>query len=400
VSLLGRALRGTERRSSGLLTPPSWLTESLGGSASYSGRSVTPESSLQLVAVWSAVNLLAGAVGSMPLVVYKRLEQGRERATGHWMWPLLHDQPNPAMSSNEFWRIMAAHYYLWGNAYAAKIRGTLGGMQGGELWPIRPSRVTVGLDENGDRYYLLDGKPERYTDRDIFHIRATSIDGITGMSVIQQARQALGVIGDIEEFTGRFYGQGAVNSVVLKHPKTLSATGQDNLARSFKRKLGPGGAGEPIVLEEDMDYGTITMPLADAQFIETRKMALLDVALMFRVPPKMLGAATGDSLTYTSSEWESLDFVRWSLTPTLTQFEGALLRDPSMFIQGRRFYPEFLVDSILRGTAKERAEVYQIALDPTKGWMDRSEVRDRENLGPDPTQQPVPNPEANPAVTA
>jgi HK97 family phage portal protein len=208
-----------------------------------------------------------------------------------------------------------------------------------------------GVTEDGRLIYAIDGTG-RYTSEDILHIRGFGTNGRFGLSRIQQARNALGMLGDMEEFAGRFWGAGAVNAVVLKHPNRLTPVAHENLRTSVKAKLGAAGGGDPWVLEEGMDVSTLTMPLDDAQFIEQRRMNNLDVALLFRIPPKMLGAATGDSLTYTSSEWEGLDFVRWSFARRWSGSKGQLKRDPNLFIQGRRFYPEFLIDALMRGTSR------------------------------------------------
>lgn len=387
MSFLGQALRGAERRSS-LTAPSSALVEALGASGGYGGRAVSVQSSLQLIPVYSAIQLLSGAVGSLPLMVYRRLDEGRERATDHWMWRLLHDQPNPEMAADEVWALVTAHYYAWGNAFLAKVKYPGSVYPVDELWPIRPERVQVGVRDDGTRYFVLDGKTgEPLGTDDILHIRNFGTDGIVGLSPIQQARAALGTVADMQDFSGNFWASGAVSAVVATHPNKLSDQAKENVRSSIKRKLGAAGGADPFVLEEGMTIDTLTMPLGDAQFIEQRRLSLLDVALLFRVPPKMLGASTGDSLTYSTSEWESLDFVRWSLRSTLVRIESSLRRDTNLFLQGRRFYPEFLIDALLRGTSSERAAFYEKALDPAKGWLTRDEVRDLENLPPETAVQ-------------
>lgn len=378
MSLLARVL-GTERRAA-LNAPPQWLTDALAGGASYSGRAVTVESSMRLVPVYAATRLLAGAVGSLPLMVYRRTGEGRERASNNWMWPLLHDQPNTVMAADELWELVTAHLLLWGNAFIGKIKNHPV-YPVGELYPIRPDRVQVDVDKDtGDRTFLLDGS-SRHTDAEIIHIRFLGTDGVVGLSPIQQARQMLGTVADMEEFSGRFYGNNAWVSGTLTHPNHLSEDAGKRLKDSWRAAHGGvGKAGQTAILEEGMKYEGHTMPLEDAQFIETAQFNNLQVALLMGVPPKLLGAKAGDSLTYTSSEWEGLDFVRWSLRRILVRIEGSLRRDPDLFPQRQKFYPEFLTEALMRGTTKERFEAYQLALDPDKGWMERAEVRELENL--------------------
>ena len=353
---------------------------------------------MRLVPVYSGVSLLAGAVGSMPLIVYKRQGKGRERATGNWMWQLLHVQPNAEMAADELWEIVTAHLLLWGNAFLMKVGHPVYPI--GELWPIRPNRVQVGVDaDTGERYYVLDGK-DRYTNADILHIRGLGTDGVVGLSPIQQARQMLAGAMEQEEYLGRFYANNAHPGGVLQHPNKLSNEAATRLKASWKAAHGGAKrAGEVAVLEEGLTWQSTGMPLEDAQFIETARFSLLQVALLLRLPPKMMGASTGDSLTYTSSEWESLDFVRWSLRRLLVRIEGSLMRDTDLFPQSRKFYPEFLIEAILRGTSKERAEFYEKALDPKTGWMVREEVRHLENLGEE-TAPAKPPPASDPASSS
>lgn len=382
MSLLGRLL-GQEERD--LENPSGAFLDTLGGAATYAGKSVTIESSMQLVPVFSAVSLLAGSIGSLPVMVYRRLEEGRERATNHRAWKLLHDSPNPEMAADEVWEIVGTHLLLWGNAFLAKVRSNQGIVS--ELWPLRPNRVQVGKDKNGERYFTLDGRPERYTQEDILHIRGLGTDGVVGLSPVQQARQALASSMSLEEFAARFWDNSASPGGVLRHPNRLSDPAAERLRETWTgRQAGVKNAGKTAILEEGMEWQSIGIPQNDAQFIETAGFNNLQVALLFRVPPSMLGAKTGDSLTYSSTEMQGIDFVRWSLRRWLVRIENALFHDPSIFVQGDRFYPEFLLDGLLRADTKTRYESYQIALDPNTGWMVPSEVRDLENLNPLPAE--------------
>lgn len=392
MSRLGRAVAGLEQRS-GLAEPEAWLTSALGATPSYSGKSVTVDSAFQLVPVYSAVALLAGSIGSLPLVVYRRLERGRERAGNHRMWRLLHVQPNEHMAADEVWELIGAHLLLWGNAFLGKIRDRNGLVS--ELWPLRPSRVQVGVDEGGRRFFILDGEG-RYTAEDILHIRGLGTDGVVGLSPVQQARQALGAGMALEEFTGTFWANSASPGGVLSHPNRLSQPAADRLRAQWKHLHGGSArAGEVAVLEEGMEWKSTGMPLEDAQFIETQQFSNLQVAQLFRIPPYMLGAKSGDSLTYSNTESQGIDFVRWSLRRWLVRIEGALLRDPSLFVQGQRFYPEFLVDALLRADTKSRYEAYRIAIEA--GFLTVEEVRELENRNPIPQEEEPVSPNGVPS---
>lgn len=374
--MLGRLLGREERATLG--EPGTDLVEALSGAPAYSGRSVNVDGSLRLVPVYSAVSLLAGTVGSLPMKVYRRLDDGREPARKHWMWRLLHDRPNPEMAADEFFELLMTHLLLWGNAFAWKVKNPAGRLI--ELWLIRPSRVQVYRDDRGDRRFVIDGTPG-YTEQDVLHIRGLGTDGLVGLSPVQQHRQMLAGAMEIEEYTGRFYANNATPPLAIKHPNRLSQDAVRNLRDSWTRTYGGArNSGKPAILEEGMDIVHLGLPLDDAQFIETQQFNDLRVAQMFRIPPSMLGAKSGDSLTYATTELQGIEFVTYSLRRWLVRIEGSLARDGAMFLQGDRFYPEFLVDALLRSSTKDRYEAYQIGIQ--SGFLGVDEVRERENLQP------------------
>lgn len=371
-----------EERGASLSAPPSWLIEALThGGETYSGKVVTPESSVGLVPVWSAVSLISGAVAQLPLIVYRRGENGsRERAEDTRQWELLHGAPNKEMASDELFELLTGHLLLWGNAFLAKMRGGDGRVA--ELWPIKPSRVQVGRID-GEKVFTVDGKGP-YSDYDILHMRGLGFDGVVGLSPIQQARQVLGNALALDEFQGRFWANGTMLSGFLRHPNTLSQEAAERLATSWRARFsGVSNAGKLVVLEEDMEWQAAGMPLQDAQFIDTAKLSDLRVAQLYLIPPQYLGAPTGDSMTYKNIESEGIDLVRRCVGRWLVRIENSLLRDDSVFPKSLNLFPEFLVDALMRADAKTRAETYQIATG-NRAWMHPgSEVRPRENLSPD-----------------
>lgn len=390
MSLLGRALRS---QTSGLANPEPWLTEALlGGHSTYTGRAVNPDNSLRLVPVFSAVSLLAGTIGSLPLIVYRRgTGSEKERASDHRTWSMLHDQPNPEMAADEVWELVMVHLLLWGNAFLLKVRDPLGIVR--ELWPIRPNRVLVGYDERG-RYFIVasasKGSAEKYREQDILHIRGLGTDSLVGLSPIQMARQMLAGAMEAEEFATRFWGNGAYPGGVLQHPNRLTPEAHRRVATSWRdTHQGTSNSHRVAILEEGLEWKATGMPLADAQFIEGRNFDTMQVALMFRVPPGKLGAVMPKgSLTYSTTELEGIDFATYSVRRWTVRVEGSLQRDPSIFTQGKRFFSEFLLDALMRASTKERYDAYSVALNPTAGWMNRDEVRALEGLPADPDYTP------------
>lgn len=388
MSVLTRVLKGAERRSAPQLAYP--------GSASYSsfpfyprlnttGQNVTVENAMELVPVYGAVSMLAGAIGSLPLKVYRDAEPRTEAKTSR-QWRLLHDQPNDEMAADEFWEIIAASLLLWGNAFVFKQRNGSGQVEA--LWPIRPSRVQVGresIDGQTVRFFRLDNNKTGY-ETDILQIRGLGTDGLVGLSPIQQARQQLAVDQAHQEFQGTFLKNGMFPSVVFTHPNTLSKEAKERLQDDIKDRSSWLEAGFVPVLEEGSDLKNLTMPLADAQFVEQAGMADHRVAQLFGlVPPHQWGVAGQGgkgSMTYQNSEFGGLEFVKWSVRRWLVRIEKSVARDPGIFPPpGPVLFPEFVVDALLRSDTLSRYQAYQIAID--SGFMTAGQVQALENIEPD-----------------
>jgi HK97 family phage portal protein len=339
-------------------------------SGTYSGKSVSVEKALGLVPVFNAVSQISGAVGSLPLPVYKREGDSRVRAEGEAPWGMLHDEPNPEMAADEVWEMVESHIDLWGNAFVFKRKNDRG--QVIQLWPLSPDRVQVTRDERGRRIFYIEGST--FTEDTILHIRGLSLDGLVGYSPIQLARNALANAMSQEEFQGRFLKQDGKPAVLLRHPNKLKPEAEDRLKKSWESVK----AGGTAVLEEDIKVEPWTMPLEDAQFIEQMEFSDKRIAQMFLLQPGRLGAKTGDSLTYSTTESESLQFVTYTLHRRLKRIEGALNRDRGIFPTRDR-YCEFLVDALLRANLKERYEAYKIGIEAE--FLDaEQDVRPKENL--------------------
>lgn len=372
-----------EERDATLSEPPAWLMSALGVTGkTASGRKVSVQTALGLVPVYSAVSLISSSVGSLPLIVYRRTAGGgRERATEHPSWLSLHSSPNEEMAADELWEIIISHLLLWGNAFLYKRMGVLGRVE--ELWPVEPSRVQVGRDRDGRRYFSVDGRGPFYADT-ILHIRGLSSDGLVGYSPIQIAKQAIANALAQEEFQGKFLSDEGRPSVILRHPNKL----QGDAAKRLKASWDAIEAGGTAVLEEGTEVEKWTMPLEDAQFLESMQFSDLRIAQLFQLPPSKLGAKTGDSLTYSTTELAGIDLITYTLRRWLVRVEGALLRDPSLFPDPEGFFPEFLVEGLLRADANSRAAFYTAALSKDTGWLTRAEVRRLENLPAEPGEPP------------
>jgi HK97 family phage portal protein len=391
VSILATALQGWGRDS--FSSPSEDLIAAFSGGKTASGKSVSVQNARTLIPVWRAINLRAGAIGAMPMEVFRRTGFRRKEFAPETSrpWELLHDKSNELQAASETWKLVESHVCSWGNAFLWKERGPDGRIA--NLWPISPRRVQVGRDINGKPVFLVEtwaatapGSPYlNYAstvlcdDSEILHIRGLSEDGLVGFSPIQQAREALGSMMAQQEFEGKFWESDATPGVTLIHPNKLTPEGTDRLRALWdNRHKGSAKARATAVLGEGVKVEPMTIPLADAQFVEIAGLRRADVALLFGIPVYMLaGDAGGSSMQYTNSETASLDFVKWSLLDSMTTIENAVSWDPDLM--PKRWFAKFNADTLLRGSQQERYQAYS-----TAPHLLIDEVREDEDMEPLP----------------
>jgi len=379
---MGFLTRMFEQRFHPSQDPPTWWT-SLSGWTTATGITVTPETALQSTAVFACVRVLAETVASLPLPVYRRLPSGgKERAPDHYLYSILHDQPNPEMTSFEFREVLMGHVVTWGNGFAEIEFDGAGRARA--LWVLRPDKMNVRRRSGRLEYiYRL---PDKVGGREvvlpaerIFHLRGLGFDGLVGYSPIHLARQAVGLAMATEEFGARFFGNGARPGAVMEHPGKLSDEAHERLRKSWEeRHQGLEKAHRIAILEEGMKLHEVGIPPEDAQFLETRKFQVVEIARLYRVPPHMIMDL--ERSTFSNIEHQSIEFVVHTIRPWLVRWEQAIRRD--IFLPGDRkvFFAEFLVDGLLRGDVKSRYEAY--AVGRQNGWLSANDVRELENMNP------------------
>ncbi|MDO5390258.1 MAG: phage portal protein [Eubacteriales bacterium] len=363
-------------------TSGSSYTFFMGGSAS--GKRVNERTSMQMTAVYSCVRILSEAVASLPLNVYRYTENGgKEKAIDHSLYRLLHDEPNPEMSSFIFRETLMTHLLLWGNAYAQIIRNGKGEVVA--LYPLMPDRMTVDRDKNGHLYYKYtksgDDAPTIETGSvildpsDVLHVPGLGFDGLVGYSPIAMAKNAIGLAIAAEEYGSKFYANGAAPSGVLEHPGTLKdpARVRDSWNSTFG---GSSNSHKVAVLEEGMKYTPISISPNEAQFLETRKFQINEIARIFRVPPHMVGDLEKSS--FSNIEQQSLEFVKYTLDPWVVRWEQALYRTLLSEEEKKMLFFRFNVEGLLRGDYASRMNGYATARQ--NGWMSANDIRELEDL--------------------
>lgn len=348
------------------------------------GRPVTERSAMQMTAVYGCVRILAEAIAGLPLHVYRYKDGGgKEKALDHPLYRLLHDEPNPEMTSFVFRETLMTHLLLWGNAFAQVVRNGLGEVIG--LYPLQPNRMSVGRDLDTKQLYYEyqtswdeptgEYKTIRLASNNVLHIPGLGFDGLVGYSPIAMAKNAIGLAQATEDYGASFFANGAAPGGVLEHPGTIKDPSR--VRESWQATFGGAKNGNKVaVLEEGMKYTPISVSPEQAQFLETRKFQLNEIARIFRIPPHMIGDLEKSS--FSNIEQQSLEFVKYTLDPWVIRWEQAITKTLLNPREKQQLFVKFNVEGLLRGDYQSRMEGYAVARQ--NGWMSANDIRELENL--------------------
>lgn len=340
-----------------------------------SGKTVNERTAMQTTAVYSCVRILAETVASLPLHTFKHTENGKEKATEHSIYHLLADEPNPEMTSFVFRETLMGHLLLWGNAYAQIIRDGRGNIIA--LYPLMPDRMTVDRADSGEIYYIYNKEGKQYYLRnyEVLHIPGLGFDGLIGYSPIAMAKNAIGMAIATEEYGASFFANGANPGGVLEHPGVVKDPAR--VRESWNSVYqGTKNAHRVAVLEEGMKFQSIGIPPEQAQFLQTRKFQLNEIARIFRIPPHMIGDL--DKSSFSNIEQQSLEFVMYTLDPWVVRWEQAIKRALFSESEKKEYFVKFNVDGLLRGDYQSRMNGY--AVGRQNGWLSANDIRELENL--------------------
>lgn len=362
--------------------PPGLGGNSAGGGASYAGEMVSERTALQLSTVWSCVNLLAGTVASLPVMVYRADAQGqRSDAKDHPLYALLHDSPNADQTALDFWEFVQASLELWGNAYARKQFGSRDQLIG--LVPIMPNSMSVRRLTTGviEYRWVEEGRQFRGTEADVFHIRGFGGNPLGGLSALSYGRESLGRARAIQRTSGEMFRNGLRASGAFKFAEFLSPEEREIAEREMvERYAGSANAGKPMLLEGGADFVNLSIKPDDAEMLATENMTVEDLCRWFGVLPYMIGHGGSDHMG-TGLEQQVIAFEKFTLRRRLARNEQAirkqLLTDAD---RARGVTVEFSLDGLLRGDAVARHAAYKAGLDG--GYYTINQVRRFENLPP------------------
>ena len=357
-----------------------------------SGKPVNERTAMQTTAVYACVRILAEAVASLPLHVYEYQDDGGKKLVHeHPLYYLLHDEPNPEMTSFVFRETLMSHLLIWGNAYAQIIRDGAGRVLG--LYPLLPDKMEVQRDDRGNIYYVYSRNSDenpmfkeygniKLKAEDVLHIPGLGFDGLIGYSPIAMAKNAVGMTLACEEYGASFFANGANPGGILEHPGVLKDPSKVRESWNSVYR-GVNNAHKIAVLEEGMKYQQIGIPPEEAQFLETRKFQINEIARLYRIPPHMVGDL--DKSSFSNIEQQSLEFVKYTLDPWVIRWEQSLQR--SLLLPGEKgkYFIKLNVDGLLRGDYQSRMNGY--AVGRQNGWFSANDIREMENMNPIPDEE-------------
>jgi HK97 family phage portal protein len=348
---------------------------------SHAGAVVTPDTAITLSAVFSGVRLISETFGSLPAHVLQRGQGVRIAAEHHLSDRLLYD-PNPEMTSQSFFETLESHALFRGNGYAEIAFSKITGAPV-EFWPLPPT-TQPKRTKGGELYYSvpLPGGGHRALSRHaVIHIPGLGFDGIKGYPIVEMLKETFGLGLAANESAAKFYGQGMHLSGVLEHPEELSDEAKARLEQWRAENSGLSHAHRIAILEEGMKYNPIGVAPEQAQFLETRKFQVIEIARILRIPPHLLYDL--DRATFSNIEEQGIDYVTYTLTPWLRRWELELRRKLFNSVERREgYYVRFNAAALLRGDTTKRYAAYAVALN--NGWLNVDEVRAFEDLAPLP----------------
>lgn len=350
----------------------------------YSGRFISADRALQLSTVFACVRLISETVGTLPCQVYERKENnGKVLIHDHWLYGLLHDEPNADMTATDYFEVICTDLCLQGNHFSEIYRGVSG--RPVALYPLDPRLVDVNRMTDGRVQYLYadpyGGGYREVPEDDMFHVRGFGTDPIIGLSPISCARVSLDIAVSAEEVAGSTYRNGMRPSGVISTDRVLTDEQREAMRKVFSGyAAGPQNAGGLIPLEAGFKYQQLTINPVDAQMLENRSFSVEDICRWFKVPPYMVGHTEKSTSWGSGLEQQNTNFATYTLRPYLRRIEAKARTKLLSPAERQKYQIEFNLDALLRADAQARANLYSSAVQ--NGWQTRNEVRAKENLPP------------------
>lgn len=340
------------------------------------GEVVNSDTALNLSVVYACINVKANALAKLPLQVYQKTDKGSTRVPNHTIAYLLETRPNPYMTPFVFKHTTEVHRNLHGVAYW-RIQFAQNGKPE-SLWLLHPPSITVVEDTKGQKFYVeaTAGQENVYNEDEIIRLPYLTSDGYNPKPPIMVAKETIGTLKKQEKFLGSFYSNGTLTRGVLKVPTQLNKESKDKVREAWHAaNSGESNSSKIAVLDAGIEFQNITIPLEQAQFIESQKFGIEEIARIFGVPLHLINSL--DRSTFNNIEQQSMDFVINCLSPNAVAWEEELTY--KLFTtqeQKKGLYVKYNMTSALRGDSQARANYYKTMLEA--GVYSINEVRELE----------------------
>lgn len=350
------------------------------------GVQVTPDTAGRVATVYGCVALLAGTVAGLPLAVYERRDDdGRDKAAGHDYWWLLNERAADGWSAFSAWEYMVAARLFYGDAFAEILRASPFSNRIVGWRPLHPDNVQPFRADGVLHYRVTDGGKQRVVDAaDILHVPSVGFDGLRSPSPITYAaREAVGSAIASEEYSARFYRQGATFDYALTTDAALTKDQIDVLRESLLARYGGASNSRvPLILSGGLKPNNLSITPNDAALLPTRRFTVEEICRIFGVPPHMVGHTEKTTSWGTGLAEQGSNFVRYVLRRHLRPIEQEI--NHKFWPSRARFFVEYVTEALEFGDLTARSNAYRVALGRAgePGWMTVNEVRRIENLPP------------------
>lgn len=342
------------------------------GLSTPSGTVVTVDRALTESTVASCIRLICSNVAALPLIPYEKTDNGRRKLDDLKLYQVFTTSPNKQMTSFQWKYATIAQMIVYGNSYSFVEYGL--DREPRSVWLLPPTEVTMKTDADGYPVYFY--KDKTFTHVDMLHFKNFSLDGLVGLSVIEQHKNKVGASLTSQEYHSSTLKNATSLSGVLSHPGILTPEAKANLKESWQDEYsGKDNAGKVVILEEGLVYKPLELiKPSDVEYINNAKMTALQICAVFGVPAHMVNA--NDKPTYASVEQAAIEFLNYTIRPYLVMIEQTL--NKQFFSDNPNRYFQFNVNALMRTDIKTRYEAYKIAVN--NGWMSINEVRELEEL--------------------
>ncbi|MFA5376879.1 MAG: phage portal protein [Dehalococcoidia bacterium] len=353
------------------------LARYLHGEDTWTGLDVDRISALGLPIVWACVRVLSETLASLPWILYKRTDRGKVRADNHPLFDILHIQPNPQQTAFMFREQLQGHLGIFGNAYANIIRNGTGYVQ--ELWPLSPDSVKPYREKGRLLFEYTDratGLKDILSENEVFHISGLSFDGIQGYAPLELNKQTLGLALAAKRYAAEYFANEGTPSLTLTSPGKLSEDAYKRMTKSWEESHSRWGKKHrPAILEQGTEAKEISASPDKAQLVEVQKFLTREVCRYYRMQPHMVQDM--EDATYSNIEHQGIEFSVHTMRPWCVRWEQAALTQLLSEKDRKKYFPEFLMDALLRGDTLSRYQSYRIALEA--GIFNADEIRELEN---------------------